>query len=53
MERNVIYLDGGMGTQLQANGLKPGELPEAFMFEHEELLMKLHRNYIESGAQII
>lgn len=53
MERNVIYLDGGMGTQLQANGLKPGELPEAFMFEHEELLIQIHKNYVESGAQII
>lgn len=53
MERNVIYLDGGMGTQLQANGLKPGELPEAFMFEHEDLLVNIHKKYIESGAQII
>lgn len=53
MEHKIIYLDGGMGTQLQANGLKPGELPEAFMFEHEELLVNIHRNYIESGAQII
>ena len=24
----ILFLDGGMGTQLQAKGLQPGEIPE-------------------------
>ena len=27
LENNIVYLDGGMGTLLQAKGLKPGEHP--------------------------
>ena len=29
-EDQLTYLDGGMGTMLQARGLKPGERPEEF-----------------------
>ena len=28
LKDNVIFLDGGMGTLLQGEGLKPGEHPE-------------------------
>ena len=28
----VFFLDGGMGTQLQAKGLQPGEVPELWIF---------------------
>ena len=28
LSENIVYLDGGMGTLLQARGLTPGELPE-------------------------
>ena len=30
MKERRIYFDGGMGSLLQARGLKPGELPESF-----------------------
>ena len=33
---DIIILDGGMGTQLQARGLAPGERPELFGMEHPE-----------------
>ena len=29
LKRGTVYLDGGMGTLLQARGLRPGESPEA------------------------
>jgi len=29
LKENIVILDGGMGTLLQARGLQPGEAPEA------------------------
>ncbi len=52
-EKNFIILDGGMGTQLQANGLKTGECPELFSITHPEIVEKIHRSYIEAGSMII
>lgn len=49
----MILLDGGMGTMLQAESLKPGEMPELYAFEHPEVIAKVHRAYIDAGAQII
>lgn len=53
MENKVKILDGGMGTMLQARGLKPGEMPELFAFDHPEVIESVHRAYIDAGADII
>ena len=34
--KDIIILDGGMGTELQARGLAPGERPELFGIDHPE-----------------
>lgn len=49
----VILLDGGMGTMLQNENLQPGEMPELYAFQHPEVIQKVHRAYIDAGAQII
>ena len=38
-----ILLDGGMGTMLQAKGLKPGEPPELAALTHPDWLLDIHR----------
>jgi 5-methyltetrahydrofolate--homocysteine methyltransferase len=48
-----IILDGGMGTMLQAKGLKLGEAPELAALEHPDWLLDIHRAYVQAGAQII
>ena len=48
-----ILLDGGMGTMLQAKGLKPGEPPELAALTHPDWLLDIHRAYVQAGAQII
>ncbi|HCW24270.1 MAG TPA: homocysteine methyltransferase [Lachnospiraceae bacterium] len=48
-----LFCDGGSGTILQANGLQPGELPETWNLSHKERIVKLHRDYFESGADIV
>ena len=48
-----ILLDGGMGTMLQAKGLKLGEHPELAALEHPDWLLDIHCAYVEAGAQIL
>ena len=48
-----IYFDGGMGTMLQKQGLKPGELPELWNVEHPDIITDIHRQYLNAGANII
>lgn len=52
-ENRILYFDGAMGTMLQANGLAPGEYPEAFGAAHPEVLQKIHKAYIDCGCDII
>ncbi|MBQ3172480.1 MAG: homocysteine S-methyltransferase family protein [Mailhella sp.] len=47
------YCDGGMGTLLQARGLKPGELPERWNLTRPEEIIGIHLQYLEAGANII
>lgn len=48
-----MIFDGGMGTMLQANGLRMGELPEGFNIEKPEIIVKIHKEYIEAGADVV
>ncbi|MBO5340722.1 MAG: homocysteine S-methyltransferase family protein [Oscillospiraceae bacterium] len=48
-----VLLDGGMGTMLQARGLKPGEYPELAALDHPDWLFDIHRAYVDAGARII
>lgn len=51
--KELLFFDGGMGTLLQAGGLKPGELPETWNLTHPEEITGIHRKYIEAGSDII
>lgn len=52
-ENEFVFLDGGMGTMLQKNGLKTGGVPELLNLEKPELITKIHKAYVEAGSQII
>ncbi|MBR2020117.1 MAG: homocysteine S-methyltransferase family protein [Clostridia bacterium] len=49
----VLYLDGGMGTLLQARGLMPGELPERWNLSHPEAVTDVHRAYFDAGCNVV
>lgn len=51
--KELLFFDGGMGTLLQAEGLKPGELPETWNITHPEIVTGIHRKYIEAGSDLI
>lgn len=53
IENRIQFLDGAMGTQLQAKGLPAGASPELFMMEHGEVIEEVHAAYIDSGSDII
>lgn len=53
LSRDFIYLDGATGTMYQAAGLKLGERPEILSLTQPGLVARVHRQYIESGSDII
>ena len=53
LKNRILFFDGGMGSLLQAGGLKPGELPETWNITHSDLIVKIHRDYLEAGADLI
>ncbi|MGN0412566.1 MAG: homocysteine S-methyltransferase family protein [Lachnospiraceae bacterium] len=46
-------MDGGMGTLLQKQGLKPGELPERWNISHPDIITDIHKTYYDSGSNIV
>jgi len=50
---NLLFLDGGMGTLLQSQGLKPGELPETWNLTHPEIITRIHRDYFDAGSNVV
>ena len=53
IKNNIVYLDGGMGTLLQKSGLQPGELPEHWNISHPEVIREIHKNYYDSGSNVV
>ncbi len=53
MKDHFVILDGGMGTLLQAAGLKPGEYPERWNTERPEEIVKIHSSYYEAGSNVV
>lgn len=53
IKNHMLFLDGGMGTQLQENGLELGGIPEMLNFTNPELITSIHRRYIDAGSDIV
>ena len=53
LDKHILYLDGGMGTLLQKQGLPPGELPERWNITHPEIITKIHRDYFDAGSNVV
>ncbi len=53
MDHEIILLDGGMGTMLQAAGLPLGELPEKWNISHPDEVIRIQREYAGAGSRIL
>lgn len=51
--KELLFFDGGMGTELQKNGLEKGELPELLNIHSPEIVKKVHKSYLDAGCDII
>ncbi|PNZ27840.1 bifunctional homocysteine S-methyltransferase/5,10-methylenetetrahydrofolate reductase protein [Staphylococcus petrasii] len=51
LQNNVLVADGAMGTILYSEGLDT--CPEAYNLTHPDKVERIHRSYIEAGADII
>jgi len=53
LKNNILYLDGGMGTLLQAQGLSAGELPERWNLSHPDVITNIHKQYFNAGSNVV
>ena len=51
--RELIILDGGMGTMLQAAGLPVGQIPELWNCTQPETVAGIQRQYVEAGSRVL
>ena len=48
-----LFIDGAMGTMLQAEGMPNGVNPAEFCMERQDVTQKIHTAYAKAGADII
>ena len=53
LQNKILYLDGGMGTLLQKRGLSAGELPERWNITHSDVIVDIHKAYLNAGSNVI
>jgi 5-methyltetrahydrofolate--homocysteine methyltransferase len=49
----VLVADGATGTMLQAEGLPVGLPGEAWVLERPDVIVKLHRAYLDAGSDLV
>ena len=53
LSNGFVVTDGAWGTQMQAQGLEPGELPDHWNLLYPDRVLKVARSYVEAGSQAI
>ena len=53
LSRELLILDGGMGTSLQASGLPRGYPSDLWSVERPEEVRRVHEAFVDAGADII
>lgn len=53
LKENVLVMDGAMGTYYDTICSQKGQIAEEGNLENPELVYQIHREYIESGANLI
>lgn len=51
--KRLIFFDGAMGSILQQNGLGAGEYPETWNLLHPDVILQIHKDYLNAGCDII
>jgi len=48
-----VLTDGAWGTELQARGIKPGEMPDLWNLSHPDRVEEVARAYVDAGSRIV
>lgn len=51
--KKILYLDGATGTNLVKEGMPAGVCPEAWICEHRDAMLKLQKEYVSAGTDIL
>lgn len=53
IEKQGLLFNGAMGTMLIQAGLENGKVPEAWVLERPEEIIKVHQGYADAGADML
>ncbi len=53
LTQQTVILDGATGSNLQEAGMKMGVCPEQWILENPEAILKLQREYVAAGTNIL
>lgn len=51
--QGILILDGATGSNLTRAGMPKGVSTECWVLEHADILMRLQKDYVEAGSQIV
>ena len=51
--KQLLFLDGATGSNLQKRGMPGGVCPEKWILEHEDIFIGLQKEYLEAGSNIL
>ena len=52
-DKQLLFLDGATGSNLQKRGMPSGVCPETWILEHEDIFIGLQKEYVEAGSNIL
>ncbi len=53
LNKRILVMDGAMGTQLMARGVRPEDCFDAQNLDNPKTVEEIHQAYVEAGADII
>ena len=53
VKKQLLFLDGATGSNLQKRGMPSGVCPEKWILENEDVLIGLQKEYVEAGTNIL
>ena len=52
-EKNIVILDGGMGTLLEGYGILPSETAEDWNITKSDIITEIHKQYFDAGSNVV
>ena len=53
VEKQLLFLDGATGSNLQKRGMPGGVCPEKWILENEDIFIGLQQEYVEAGTNVL